>query len=193
MISRLKGVVSHIEHGSIVLSVGGVGFKLAIPSGTLQQLKHDAEANLWTHLSVRETSLDLYGFLHKEDLDFFLLLIGVSGIGPKSALGVMSAASTDTLIRAIRSGDTTHLTEVIGIGKRHAEKIVLELKEKVPKTEKGSDEDISNSDHHDLLEALITLGYSQKDARNTLKKIPSEINGTQARIKEALRILGGTR
>ncbi len=136
---------------------------------------------------MREDALDLYGFLTEEELNFFEMLISISGIGPKTALNVLNISTVSTLKRAISTNDTSHLTKVSGIGKKVAEKIVLELKDKVGSSDEN---DISLRDEIDAVEALKALGYSQRDAREALKKVEKNIVKTGDRIKEALKILG---
>lgn len=189
MISHLKGIIIHKDLRFVVVSANGVGYKVSITSDTLSKIGTlGKEASFWTYLAVRENALDLYGFTSQEELSFFELLITISGIGPKTALGILNAATIDTLKNAITSGDTSHLTKVSGIGKKNADKIVLELKDKI-----GSIEGTSASHlHHesDVLEALTSLGYSQSAVRDALKKIPKDVTDTSARVKAALKILG---
>jgi Holliday junction DNA helicase RuvA len=134
---------------------------------------------------VREDALDLYGFLSEEELSFFEMLISISGIGPKTALNVLSVSSVSALKKAISTSDVSHLVKVSGIGKKIADKIVLELKDKV----EGSDENGPTlREEVDAIEALKALGYSQKEAREALKEASGKT--TSERIKEALKILG---
>jgi Holliday junction DNA helicase RuvA len=141
-------------------------------------------------MAVRENSLDLYGFVTTEEMDFFTLLLDVSGIGPKSALSILIVAPLDTLKKAIATGDTSYLNKVSGIGKKTAEKIVIELRDKLHAFKhEGSASELRGES--DVVEALKSLGYSQNEARDVLKQVPATIEGTNARIKEALKILGG--
>ncbi|HPI66812.1 MAG TPA: Holliday junction branch migration protein RuvA, partial [Candidatus Paceibacterota bacterium] len=152
--------------------------------------KVEESIKLWVHTAVRENSIDLYGFLDIEELSFFELLLDVSGIGPKSALSTLSVAPVSTLRKAIASGDTTYLNKVSGIGRKTAEKIIIELKDKL----KEYEGDIATSrvmqEERDILEALRTLGYSQDEAREAIKKIPSNMTEMNNRLKEALKIIG---
>lgn len=186
MISRLTGTVVHADPRFFVIDVKGVGYKVFTTAGFLE--KHaEGEITLWTHLSVREDALDLYGFPTRDELEFFELLITVSGIGPKSALGILNAANPSTIKKAIASEDPTYLTKVSGIGKRNAEKIVLELKTKLFTF------DESEAAHHeesDAFDALKALGYPERDAREALKKVPAEVTDTGERLKRALKLLG---
>ena len=181
MIGYIRGTVVFQDLKSIVVDVGGVGYKVHTTSGTLDSTK---EVAFYTYLAVRENALDLYGFPTKAELDYFELLLTVSGIGPKSALAILSVASLDTLSYAINNNDAGHLTKQAGIGKKNAEKIVLELKGKAPETSSG------HTHHHeddDTLEALKSLGYSEKDSREALKK--AEGTTTQEKIRSALKVL----
>lgn len=188
MIGHISGKVIKKSRGVLLVDVGGVGYRISIPSDTFDSLKKNSQINLWTHLSVRETAMDLYGFDTEKALEFFQLLIGVSGIGPKSALAIISLATIDTLSSAISSGDTSYLTKVSGIGKKSAEKIVLELKDKI-----GGDrteEDLR--DESDALEALHSLGYTIRQSRDALKKVGGSVSGTSEKVKSALSILGNS-
>lgn len=166
---------------SVVILVGGVGYKLFTYAGGLDSEKESA---FYTYLAVRENALDLYGFPTKNELDFFELLLTVSGIGPKSALAILSIASLDILSYAINNNDAEYLTKQSGIGKKNAEKIVLELKGKVPEVATGGK---IHTDNDDAIEALKTLGYSEKDSREALKK--AEGSTTQEKIRSALKVL----
>lgn len=196
MISKLRGKIWHIDDKSIVLDVSGVGYKIYLTNTDLAEVIHEqnnpTEITLWTHLSVKEDALDLYGFVNKTDLDFFGLLISISGIGPKKALGILSVAPVDTLKKALRSRDTSYLTQVSGIGKKNAEKIVLELKDKFSALE-GDSSSTSLREESDALEAIKSLGYSVSEARDALQKIDPSITKINDRIKGALKILGKKR
>ena len=138
---------------------------------------------------MREDSQELYGFLHYAELELFEMLIGISGIGPKGALGVMAIAPADTLKKAIAAGDTSYLTRVSGIGKKTAEKIVLELKDKM--AGKGVTVEAPElKDEADAIDALVALGYSQREARDALAAVPSKMVTLEKRVGEALKQLG---
>lgn len=184
MIGMLKGTVIFTDLKHIILDVSGVGYKIFTNTGTLGNTKGKT-LELWTYMAVRENSLDLYGFTTKEELDFFELLIGVSGIGPKSALGILSVATLPNLKSAISTGDTGHLTKVSGIGKKNAEKIVLELKDKMEEMELSEH---SISGDLDALEALKSLGYGEREAREALKKVV-DAKDAGDKVKKALKLL----
>lgn len=192
MISRLRGMLIEATEKYVVLDVQGVGYKIYCAPETIAQLQqHRDETALFTHLAVREDALDLYGFPSLDELSFFELLITVSGVGPKSALGILSVATTDTLKKAIGTGDTSYLTKVSGIGRKTAEKVVLELRDKMRAHVDMKETPGTLRAESDAIEALKALGYSQNEARDALKEVSPEISGTNARIKEALKILGG--
>ncbi len=186
MISKIEGVVWDKADKYIVTGVGGIGFKVFTTSENIEIAEKGKDISLLTHLVVKEDALDLYGFTQQDELSFFEMLISISGIGPKTALNILNISSIGALKMAISSGDTSHLTKVSGIGKKVAEKIVLELKDKVG----VQSDDISLRDELDAAEALKALGYSQRDAREALKKVEKNIVNTSERIREALKILG---
>lgn len=188
MIGRVEGVVSAKRAGFAIVTTGGVGYKIAATHDTLAKLKEKETISLWTHLAVREDVLDLYGFRNELELRFFELLLTVPGIGPKSALAVLDIADVETLRSAIVAGNAGYLTRVSGIGKKTAEKIVLELRDKVGKSTEGSARALSGDE--EALEAMRTLGYTHTEAREALRKVPSEVESGSARLREALRILG---
>jgi len=187
----------------VIKTDGGVGYKVFCSEGTLNKIPEKVDEvnpersrrstiKMWTHLQVREDALELYGFLNFAELDLFQTLNSISGIGPKSALGVMNIAPVDTIKKAIAAGDTSYLTRVSGIGKKTAEKIVLELRDKM--AGKGIEVDAPElKEEADALEALVSLGYSQREAREALQTVPREIASAEKRVKEALKKLGRKR
>jgi len=192
MISLLRGHVLEVGARYAVVDVNNVGYKVFVTDDALHSLKLNSKTTLWTHLAVREDSQDLYGFLAKKDRDFFELLITVSGIGPKSALNILSLIASDTLANAIRTGSTVHLVKVSGIGRKTAEKIVLELKDKLSSFtgDHGMRMMAEMSSDADVIEALKALGYNADEAREALKKIDKKITDTGAKVKAALKTLG---
>lgn len=187
MISSLSGTVRHKELNSVIIDVSGVGYRVMVTTDTALETTPSSPIFLWTHLVVRETALELFGFLEKELLDTFELLITISGIGPKTALGILNVASPATLRQAVASADTSYLTRVSGIGKKNAEKIVLELKDKL-KTG-PEDKNLNTRSEGDALEALVSLGYTERDAREALKKVSKDVTGAGERVKAALKLL----
>lgn len=190
MIAQLQGTVTGKNNRSIVLDVHGVGCRVNVPTDTLTEIKTGQAITLYTHLAVREDALELFGFATKLELDYFHLLVTVPGIGPKSALTVLSLATPEVLRKAITAEDTGYLTRVSGIGRKNAEKIVLTLKDKLtPTTPSGGETSTDLAIEADALEALKSLGYSAAEARDALKKVGG--GDTSARIKTALQALGG--
>jgi holliday junction DNA helicase RuvA len=193
MISLLRGPIAELADKYVVIDVGGIGYKAFVTDDTLHSLSRKTETSLWTYLAVRETALDLYGFLSKKERDFFELLISISGIGPKSAINILSLVDVDTLANAIRSGSTSHLVKVSGIGRKTAEKIVLELKDKLGGLETGEDSGelkAGMSSDADTIAALTALGYERDEAREALKKVDKNISDTSGKVKAALKLLG---
>ena len=191
MISHLKGTIIFKVPGKVIIDVAGVGYTVYVSSETFTSLPSEkGSVSMWTHLAVRENALDLYGFTKREELRFFELLISVPGIGPKSGLAILSLATTEILQKSISSGNTSYLTKVSGIGKKSAEKIVLELKDKL-----GADSDTGPDlkEETDVVEALKSLGYSLAEVRDALKQINPDTEGTSERVKAAIKILGNNR
>lgn len=180
MISYIKGKVIDIDEKFVVILAGNIGYKIHINNF----FEKDSEVSLFTYMAVRENAMDLYGFETKTDLNFFELLLTISGIGPKSAMNIISNSKPSFLIEAIQKDDLNYLTKVAGIGRKNAEKIILELKDKLGETK----EETSSSDQSDVLEALLSLGYSERSIRDVLKKISGK--NTEEKIKLALKELG---
>jgi len=190
MISHITGKILLKGDRFTILDVSGVGYKVYVSVDMLRGLgDKGGEISLWTHLAVREDALDLYGFADYAEVELFEMLINISGVGPKSALGIMGVAPLDTLKTAITSGDTTYLTKVSGIGKKNAQKIILELRDKLGGLESSSTNG-ALKEESDAIDGLVSLGYSAVEAREALKEIPQEVKGTSERIKESLRHLG---
>jgi holliday junction DNA helicase RuvA len=188
MIGHLEGTVVKVAGTYAILSCGGVGYKVAATKTVLAGIKQNADAALWTHLAVREDSLDLYGFSNEEGLRFFELLLTVSGIGPKSALAILDIASTETLRSAISTGNASYLTKVSGIGRKTAEKIVLELRDKVGAAESGSAAAIPEDE--EAMEAMRSLGYSAQEARDAMRTVSPDIKKSSERLRAALKSVG---
>ena len=186
MISYVSGTVIEKSTRFVVVDVGGVGYRVFVTEDTLRLLKIGVAATLKTHHAVREDTEELFGFLDEEDLKLFELLLGVPGIGPKTALNILNVATPETLRRSITSGETAYLTKISGIGRKTAEKIVLELKEKLGKGQEST----TLKEEVDALEALKSLGYSHAEAREALRDVPKEIASTSDKVKHALKMLG---
>ena len=188
MISYLSGICIYKDEKRVIIDVHGIGYNVFTVNDILMEAEVGSNCTFWTYLAVRENALELFGFKTKSELDFFEMLITISGIGPRGALGIMSITNVETLTRAIATGDTSYLTKVSGIGKKTAEKIVIELRDKLS-ARTGTEEEYSLRGESDALEALQSLGYSQREARDALKNVPNSLTDTSARVKEALKNL----
>lgn len=176
MIARLHGKVLEKKLQSIVLDVHGVGFELLVPLSTSEALEAGAEVSLLTHLHVREDALQLYGFLTEAERELFLHLISVSGIGPRVALNLLSARGVEVLREAIVSGDLAALTAISGVGRKTAERIVVELREKlggraekvVPTPSRLPEE------AEEAVLALTSLGFQRREAEHAVLRVLGE-------------------
>ena len=190
MLSYIKGKIIFKNDNFIIVSTGNVGYKVFIMSD-LSDLGQDIE--LFTYLNVREDALTLYGFLEYKELELFEHLISISGIGPKAGMGILSLADPRTIKVAIAKGDSSILTRVSGIGKKTAERVVLELRNKFSSIE-GDDalqeKGKEINDYTDTIEALVGLGYSSAQAKKALSNIPTEIKDVSERIRLSLKELG---
>ncbi len=197
MIASLRGQITEIGNRYTIIEIGepgrgAIGYKVFLTDDSIQSIKIGEETRLSIYNVIREDTNDLYGFINKKERDFFELLIGISGIGPKSALNILSLVASDTLVSAIRSGSTSHLVKVSGIGRKTAEKIVLELKDKLaPFAHTHGDTEYSAeiSSDMDAVETLKALGFSVDESREALKKIDKSITATGAKVKAALKML----
>ncbi len=190
MIAYLEGKILNKGNGFIILRAGNIGYKIFVNANLYSNLAAGQETEIYTHQYVREDALDLYGFRNMEELEMFELLLSISGIGPKTALGVLATGSVADVRESIARGDSSLLTKVSGIGKKTAERVVLELREKVGKSEIGSGGKETGSASGDEIDALMALGYSLSDAREALRRVDANVKDSGARIKEALRRLG---
>lgn len=188
MIGSLSGTIVTRTPRRLLLEVGAVGYLVNISDETARMLPPGTgTVRLLTHLVVREDVLDLYGFATAEEREYFELLIAVPGIGPKSALAILSIASPTTLQAAVASNDVSYLTQVSGIGRKSAEKIILELRDKIGTTSGNTEQALA--DDKDTMLALEALGYSRDEARTALRSVPPNLATTAERLKAALRTL----
>ena len=197
MIGKLTGTFGGTTaEGAGVIEVNGVGYVARVPLFAVDRLRAGGvEVSLFIHTAVREDAIDLYGFPTEEELLFFKQLMSVSGIGPKTALGILNVSDLQTLRRNIAAGDAGALTKIFGIGKKSAERIVVELRDKLAleQTARGEVGGGSSADT-EVIEALIALGYSASEARSAIKDLPQELRaGTvNERLSAALKNLGST-
>ena len=194
MIDQISGKIISINDNYVVLGVGGFGIKVNISANFASKLVNEDLITLVTYLNVREDALDLYGFKNDSERNLFLMLISISGIGPKLAVSILSGVELDELKLNILSGDIKSLTSIPGVGAKTAKRIIIELKDKLSKTtttELGFEDDFSSKISKDVLSALVGLGYSESMATEVIKKInPAKSNKSiESLIKESLKIL----
>lgn len=185
MFGHLTGEIFDIRPTRVIVKTGGIGFNINTTIGFSEKLRVGKEASFWTHTAVRENSIEIYGFGTEEELKIFELLITVSGVGPKSALAIIGVAGVRAVEAAVSTGDTSHLTTISGIGKKTAEKIVVELSGKIVRSEK----DFAGN-NSDVYEALKSLGYKERDIQEVLRGMPENIENMNEKIKYALVNLG---
>lgn len=185
MIGYLEGTVLTQEEKSCVLLVRGVGYKIFPSPNAQASLIIGKEASLWIHTVVRQDAFELFGFTSQDEQEFFEELISVSGVGPRGALGILGLGAAKDLRTAIANNDVHYLTKVSGIGKKTAEKIVVELKDKLAAQADVSF--VSQSSHSELIDALQSLGYSLSDIRPVLNQVGDGETGEK--LKNALKLL----
>jgi Holliday junction DNA helicase RuvA len=188
MIAKLRGTIAYIRESYIVLDVQGVGYKIFLSPYTIGKMVGKEEVEIYTHTHVREDALALYGFLNLEELDMFELLISISGVGPKAGMGILAIASPKTIRTAILNEDASILTKVSGVGKKTAERVILELQNKIVDLPESERQEAMAG--NDAMDALVSMGYSSSEAREALKNISKDIADVGERVKAALRILG---
>ncbi|KND46863.1 MAG: Holliday junction DNA helicase RuvA [Parcubacteria bacterium C7867-004] len=179
MIRQLRGTVLSHEPTGIIVEVAGWGVlvNMASPETVLP----GSEVTLMTYLSVKQDGMDLYGFPDEAERRFFELLLQVSGVGPKTALSILKRAPREALEGAIAARDLDYLTRVIGLGKKAAEKLIVELSEKV-----GGSTKVHDDADGEVFDTLVALGYTDREARKAVAAVPKAITGTDARLKAAL-------
>jgi len=187
MIGKLKGIVDYFGEGYLVLDVNGVGYKVACNEVTLGKASGVESLELFVYTHVKEDQLNLIGFETQGELELFELLISVSGVGPKAALNILNIASPDDIKTAIVSQDSSILTQVSGIGKKTAERLILELQNKVKNFSVSSEH--ASQGNQDVIEALVSMGYSIGEAREAAKSVQGESKDVSERIKLALKSL----
>lgn len=184
MISRVEGIVCDTENDGVVVMVGGIGLKVFTPQPLLNEIEVEKPIALRTHLIVKEDLLALYGFSSEEEKNMFGLLLGVSGVGPKLALSILSNSSMDAIRRAVVQEQPDFLARIPGLGKKTAQKIVLHLQGKINESDGSSIADLHSSDF-EVVEALTALGYSVVQAQAAVQSLPKN---TPDDIEEKLRL-----
>ena len=196
MIALLEGVLQHKSAGTVVVMVGGVGYRLSIPVSTFYSLPEEGHpVQLRVHTHVREDILALYGFLSEMEEILFTRLISVANVGPALALKILSGLEPSELVRAIRKSDTKRLNAIPGVGRKTAERLILELKDKLPDVlgvaEPRAGVRASDGPSDDLVSALVNLGYARPTAEETARRVledTTELSFEQA-LKQALRTI----
>ena len=200
MFAYIRGTVAALESDSVILDHQGIGYRIYVPSAVLAELSVGEERKLHTYFAVREDAMQLYGFLTADDLELFRLLIGVNGIGPKGALGILGVMSGDELRFAVLSEDAAGLSKAPGIGKKTAQKVIIELKDKLDlmdafekkaaHTAAGAAAQ-ENSAQSDAIMALTALGYSSTEAMRAVRTAAAEEESedAEALIRAALKLL----
>ena len=198
MISFIRGELVNIEEASIVLENQGIGYQIFVPGSLIEKIPAlGSEVQIFTYLHVREDAMQLYGFLTRDDLKIFKMLLGVSGIGPKGALGVLSAITPDELRFAVLAGDAKTIAKAPGIGGKTAQKVIIELKDKLSTAEiLGMSEDqtapaaVENSAKQEASLALTALGYTSADAMRAVSKVAvTDDMDCEAILRDALKKL----
>ena len=196
MIAYLKGIIDIKRQDYVVIDVHGVGYKIFMPEGAIQNLEVDSEVKIYTFMRVREDDVSLYGFLNVEELAMFELLISVGGIGAKSAVGILSNIAPSKFALAVITDDVTTLKKLPGLGAKTAQRIILELKDKI-KTQEATEQEneikqkIEVSDSaKDAIEALQVLGYTRREVEEAISKIGESNLTTEEIIKRGLKYLG---
>ena len=193
MIASLSGTVRKVEASSLVITVGGVGVRVHVPKTVMENVGGLGRSmTLHTHLMVRETELSLYGFESEEDLMLFQMLLGVNGVGPKVALAILSTLSPELLKSAIMREETAVLQRVPGIGRKTAERIMFQLRDKLDLTQVSTAVPLVSDVDADVIDVLTGLGFSIVEAQAALQNVPREAKGVDARVQLALQYLDQT-
>jgi holliday junction DNA helicase RuvA len=190
MISSLTGTVDVIDIPYILINVNGVGYKVFVSNDVLTGLEKGKQAQIFTYTHVREDALELFGFKNYSDLKLFELLLSVSGIGPKTAVGAFSLGSSSQIVQAIQTGDVNFFTRVPRLGKKNAQKIIIELKNKVGGTIDLDLTEATDTESSDVMTALMSFGYSQKEAQSALSHVNGKAETIEEKLKLALKYLG---
>lgn len=196
MFSYLKGTLEEVGPQHVVLDVHGIGFYIMVPSSVATKLPSKGnEVKLYVHFNVRQDSVELYGFLNREDKLLFEKLISVSGIGPKAAISMLSALSSTQLALAIATGDVKALSAAPGIGKKTAQRVILELREKIDREVVESSPVIKDVEvgaqgvEREALQALMALGYQAAEAQSAVDMVKDQAQDTATVVKLALKAL----
>ena len=190
MISFLKGTIHSVDKDNVVVqTTGGVGYKIFLSKNIVLKYLSGQEASFFTYLKVSDSALDLYGFENTEQKEFFELLLSVSGVGPKSAMNILNLGSIDDIKGAIARQDVKYLTTVQGMGQKTAERLVVELKNKIGKMENMAEITGDSQILADVIDGLASMGYGKEEAKDTVKSIDTKNKTTEQVLREALKRL----
>ncbi|MCA9952109.1 MAG: Holliday junction branch migration protein RuvA [Anaerolineales bacterium] len=193
MIATISGTIQKIEESSLVIRLGGVGVRVNVPRNVLEDVGGIGRPiSLHTHLIVRETELTLYGFATQEDLQLFEILLSISGVGPKMALAVLGTLSPELLKNAVMREDTAVLQRVPGIGKKTAERVMFQLRDKLDLTATSTGVPLVSDVDADVIDILTALGFSIVEAQAALQNIPRDVGDIDGRVQLALQHLDKT-
>ena len=190
MIGALTGIVYTSDRNPIILSVGGVGYRVHVPPKLIGQIKPDSKLSLMTHMAVREDAIELYGFSNNQELNLFELLLTVSGIGPRTALSVVDRGGA-AVEHAVANSDVDFFTTIPRLGKKNAQKIIIELKSKLGSVKELDLTGESTGETREILEALLAMGFDRKEALYAIKKLDNT-DPIEKKIRSALKLLGKT-
>ena len=185
MIAHISGEVTDKQLSSVVVDVSGVGYQVYLSESDIQEITLGSAVFLFTHMVVRETSQELYGFLSSEAKKLFEMLLGVSGVGPKVALSILGLGEPAAIKSAIAGSNVAYIQSANGVSKRGAEKVIVELKDKVGLVSGDDNVLIGNQEADDALSALLSLGYNSQQASKALAKVSPNLD-IETRIKQAL-------
>ncbi|MBI3342558.1 Holliday junction branch migration protein RuvA [Candidatus Gottesmanbacteria bacterium] len=188
MIGALRGIADTPVTNPLILMVGGVGYRVAVPENILKNIHRDAPITLFTHTYVRDDALNLYGFLTREELTLFELLLSVSGIGPKTSLTIVDRGVI-AVRSAIATADVSFFTTIPRLGKKNAQKIIIELKTKLGSIEELDLAADERGETKDILEALESMGFEKKEALTAIKQIKTDDTSVEERLRQALKYL----
>lgn len=188
MIGALRGIADTPITNPLLLMVGGVGYRVAVPEQVRKDIRRDEPVTLYIHTHVREDALDLYGFLTKEELTLFELLLSVSGIGPKTSLAIVDRGAAGVR-SAIAAADVSFFTTIPRLGKKNAQKIIIDLKSKIGSIEELNLTADERGETKDLLEALESMGFAKKEAITAINQIKTTDVSMEERLRQALKLL----
>lgn len=190
MIGFLRGKITLKDGPYIFIDVCGVGYKVLVSNELQSRLSNNLEYLIYTYTHIREDAMELFGFLQYEDLKLFEMLISVSGVGPKTAVNIFSQAKTDQIIHAIRSSNVDFFTSVPRLGRKNAQKIIIELKSKFGENQDIDINDWDTDSNSEVISALKSLGFSSPEIQKALKSINNKDISTEEKIKLAFKFLG---